>query len=217
MTQDAPSPFRDTDDAARRLAQDVIVAARLAALAVLDPTTGAPHVTRIAFGLAQDDIDLGVVGSHPGAQDRHPRRAFAWRSAEQRRSFGLPASFCLCRCSFCVPRRSALSRPARCLAWPSPKVSALCRFCRFFLCRLHPALCGFEWRFWQSISVERRRSHTGSNIKYRAATTARSISFCHTLLESGLKSGDPYVKSCSPCPSSPQGRSGGSDLTTRHN
>ncbi|KAB6718131.1 MULTISPECIES: pyridoxamine 5-phosphate oxidase [Roseobacteraceae] len=61
MTQDAPSPFRDTDDAARRLAQDVIGAARLAALAVLDPTTGAPHVTRIAFGLAQDGTWMTLI------------------------------------------------------------------------------------------------------------------------------------------------------------
>ncbi|AVW93259.1 pyridoxamine 5'-phosphate oxidase family protein [Celeribacter baekdonensis] len=61
MTQETTSPIRNTDDTARALAQDVITASRLAALAVLDPTTGAPHVTRIAFGLAQDGTWMTLI------------------------------------------------------------------------------------------------------------------------------------------------------------
>lgn len=43
-------PIRPTTDDARALAQDLIACARHAALGVIDPDTGAPHVSRIAFG-----------------------------------------------------------------------------------------------------------------------------------------------------------------------
>lgn len=42
--------LRPTDDDARALARDLIMRARHAALGVIDPDTGAPHVSRIAFG-----------------------------------------------------------------------------------------------------------------------------------------------------------------------
>lgn len=44
-------PLRETDDAARALARDLIRTARTAALAVSHPDTGAPYVSLIAFGL----------------------------------------------------------------------------------------------------------------------------------------------------------------------
>ena len=43
------SPLRPTDDAARALAARLVGEARLAALALVDPADGSPHVTRIAF------------------------------------------------------------------------------------------------------------------------------------------------------------------------
>lgn len=43
--------IRPTDEAARSLACDLLRAARHAALGTIDPDTGAPYVTRIAFGL----------------------------------------------------------------------------------------------------------------------------------------------------------------------
>jgi putative heme iron utilization protein len=45
------NPFHPADDAARAMAADLLRAARHAAVGVLHPQTGAPHVTRIAFGL----------------------------------------------------------------------------------------------------------------------------------------------------------------------
>ena len=47
---DRPDPIRPTDAEARRLAQDLIAAARFGALGVIDPDTGSPAVTRIALG-----------------------------------------------------------------------------------------------------------------------------------------------------------------------
>ncbi|GAB4388579.1 HugZ family pyridoxamine 5'-phosphate oxidase [Albidovulum sp.] len=44
----SPSPIRPTDDAARRLACSLIAEAHIAALAVLEPQTGWPFVSRIA-------------------------------------------------------------------------------------------------------------------------------------------------------------------------
>lgn len=50
MSTDAPSPIRPTDDEARALARSLIDQARFAALGVVDPDSGAPMVTRVAFG-----------------------------------------------------------------------------------------------------------------------------------------------------------------------
>lgn len=49
-TAERPDPIRPTDDEARRLAQELIAAARFGSLAVIDPETGSPAVTRIALG-----------------------------------------------------------------------------------------------------------------------------------------------------------------------
>ncbi|WP_319824383.1 HugZ family protein [Thalassovita sp.] len=43
-------PIRPTDDDARALARDLMAQARFAALAVTDPETGAPYVSRVALG-----------------------------------------------------------------------------------------------------------------------------------------------------------------------
>ncbi|MBW6418667.1 HugZ family protein [Celeribacter sp. PS-C1] len=61
MTKDSPSPIRPTDDDARGLARGLIQQARIAALAVLDPESGAPHVTRVAFGLGAKGQWLTLV------------------------------------------------------------------------------------------------------------------------------------------------------------
>jgi len=55
------NPIRPTDDAARALASELLRAARHAALGTLHPETGAPHVTRIAFGLDGRGAALTLV------------------------------------------------------------------------------------------------------------------------------------------------------------
>lgn len=44
-------PVRPADDEARAIARALVTGARTAALGVLDPATGAPFVSRVAFGL----------------------------------------------------------------------------------------------------------------------------------------------------------------------
>ncbi|WP_417268731.1 HugZ family protein [Celeribacter sp.] len=61
MTQDTLSPIRPTDDTARTLARDLIAQACIAALGVVDPDTGAPYVTRIAFGCGPDGELLTLI------------------------------------------------------------------------------------------------------------------------------------------------------------
>ena len=53
MAPDAPrrDPVRPADDGARDLAHRLMAGARHGALGVLDPGTGAPHVTRVAVGM----------------------------------------------------------------------------------------------------------------------------------------------------------------------
>lgn len=49
---DRTNPIRETDDEARVLARRLLHEAVTAALGVIDPDSGAPFVSRIAFGLA---------------------------------------------------------------------------------------------------------------------------------------------------------------------
>lgn len=63
MTKDSLPPIRPTDDEARNMARKLIAEARIASLAVLDPASGAPHVTRIAFGLSPQGTWLTLVSS----------------------------------------------------------------------------------------------------------------------------------------------------------
>ena len=58
---DKPSPIRETDDEARAIAAGLMRDARFAALGVIHPDTGAPHVTRIGFGLSPDGRPLTLV------------------------------------------------------------------------------------------------------------------------------------------------------------
>jgi len=56
-----PDPIRPTDDAARDLARGLIGEARFAALAVIDPSTSAPMVSRIAFATDQQGCPLTLI------------------------------------------------------------------------------------------------------------------------------------------------------------
>jgi putative heme iron utilization protein len=55
-------PIRPTDDEARALARALLAGARFGALAVIDPASGAPMVSRVAVG-AQDGWPLILVST----------------------------------------------------------------------------------------------------------------------------------------------------------
>lgn len=55
------TPLLDTDDAARKLARDLIARARFGALGVHDPDTGDPFVSRIAVGLDTECRPLTLI------------------------------------------------------------------------------------------------------------------------------------------------------------
>ena len=56
-----PQAIRETDDAARDLARDLLRAATHAALGVLDPDTGTPVVTRIALATGPGGAPVSLV------------------------------------------------------------------------------------------------------------------------------------------------------------
>lgn len=58
---DATDPIRETDDAARTLARGLIETARFGALAVIDPETGAPMVSRVAVVPGPGGAPLSLV------------------------------------------------------------------------------------------------------------------------------------------------------------
>lgn len=63
MTERPTDPIRPTDDDARALARDLIARARFAALAVIDPDTSAPMVTRIALVPGPDGAPLTLIST----------------------------------------------------------------------------------------------------------------------------------------------------------
>ncbi len=76
MATEKISPIRDIDDMARALARDLLERARTAAIAVIDPETGAPYVSRIAFGRAADGTCLALLSDlalHTRALRADPR------------------------------------------------------------------------------------------------------------------------------------------------
>lgn len=64
------SPIRPTDDGARQLARDLIDTARFAALAVTDPDTSTPSISRIALVTDPDGAPLTLI-SQLSAHTRH--------------------------------------------------------------------------------------------------------------------------------------------------
>lgn len=75
MSDRPKDPIRPTDDEARELARDLIAKARFAALAVIDPETGTPMVTRIALVPGPDGAPLTMISdlsSHTAALNQNP-------------------------------------------------------------------------------------------------------------------------------------------------
>ncbi|MBB4214535.1 hypothetical protein FHT79_001690 [Rhizobium sp. BK212] len=74
--KDQPSPLRETDDEARKLARVLLRSARHAAIAVLDPETGFPFASRV---LVATDIDgtpvilVSKLSAHTRALGSDPR------------------------------------------------------------------------------------------------------------------------------------------------
>jgi putative heme iron utilization protein len=69
-------PVRAADDEAQALARRLLTGARIAALAVIDPATGAPFVSRVAFGLGPGGEVLTLVSDlalHARALRADPR------------------------------------------------------------------------------------------------------------------------------------------------
>ncbi len=78
MTQPPTDPIRPTDDAARAMAQGLLTQARFAALAYLDPDSGAPGISRIALqtdAAGQPVTLVSGLAAHTRALAADPRAA----------------------------------------------------------------------------------------------------------------------------------------------
>ncbi|MGE7368021.1 HugZ family protein [Neorhizobium sp. NPDC001467] len=74
--QDKPSPIRETDDEARKLARRLLRGARYASLAVLDAESGFPAVSRALLGMDVDGVPVILVSAlagHTVALRNNPR------------------------------------------------------------------------------------------------------------------------------------------------
>lgn len=66
MPQDKPQVLRETDEEARRLARTLVRGARHVALAVLDPQTGFPSVSRVVAATDLDGVPVILASSLSG-------------------------------------------------------------------------------------------------------------------------------------------------------
>lgn len=76
--RDNATPIRETDDEARRQAATLLKDARTAALAVNEPGTGAPFVSRVGFGLSPTGTPITLISDlaqHTRALRDDPRAA----------------------------------------------------------------------------------------------------------------------------------------------
>ncbi|RUM22078.1 HugZ family protein [Rhizobium vallis] len=74
--KDQPSPLRETDDEARKLARVLLRSARYAAIAVLDPETGFPFASRVLLATDIDGAPVILVSrlsAHTKALTSDPR------------------------------------------------------------------------------------------------------------------------------------------------
>ncbi len=74
-----PDPHPGADGPAIGLARSLLADARFAALAVVDPQTGAPALSRIAIGLGADHLPLTLISSlssHHATLRANPNCAF---------------------------------------------------------------------------------------------------------------------------------------------
>lgn len=74
--KDKPNPIRETDDEARALARGLFNGARFVALAVIEPDTGFPMVSRVLMATDTDGAGVILVSSlsaHTRALDADPR------------------------------------------------------------------------------------------------------------------------------------------------
>ncbi|EJZ19766.1 pyridoxamine 5'-phosphate oxidase family protein [Rhizobium sp. Pop5] len=74
--KDQPSPLRETDDEARKLARVLLRSARYAAIAVIDPETGFPFASRVLLATDIDGAPVILVSrlsAHTKALAKDPR------------------------------------------------------------------------------------------------------------------------------------------------
>ena len=141
MPPDAPDPVRPTDDEARALARRLMEEARHGALGVLDPATGAPHVTRVAVGLA-DGAPLTLISAlshHTRALAADPRCSLLLGEPGPRGDpLTHPRLTLLARAAFVASDDPA--RPALRAGWLArhPKAKLYMDFADFAFVRLRP-------------------------------------------------------------------------------
>ena len=139
MAETRPDPVRPTDDEARALARRLMEGAQHGALGVLDPDTGAPHVTRVAVGVA-DGVPMTLISElshHTRALGADPRCSLLLGEPGDRGDpLTHPRLTLLARAAFVL--RDDPERPALREAWLArhPKAKLYVDFADFAFVRL---------------------------------------------------------------------------------
>jgi hypothetical protein len=138
---DKPSPLRETDDAARKLARVLLRSARYASLAVIDPQTGFPSVSRALTGTDVEGVPAILVSdlsAHTRALLQDPRASLLFGEPGKGDPLAHPRLTVQCRAESIVRDSPAHARiRARFLA-RHPKAQLYADFADFRFFRLSP-------------------------------------------------------------------------------
>ncbi|MBA4489763.1 pyridoxamine 5-phosphate oxidase [Paracoccus sp. S1E-3] len=138
-----PIPFRDLDQRARRLAQDMIASVRYAVLSVYDTAQDYPHLSRIAVQADMDGVPVALlseIATHTRLLNTTPRAALLIEAEPEAKGDAMAQARMTLQV---IARRLPAEGPehaARLARWlaNSPKARAYAELADFHFWRLEP-------------------------------------------------------------------------------
>ena len=158
MEADRPNTIRETDAEAIRLAKTLLRTARHGALAVLDPLTGAPMVSRVGTATDLDGAPLILVSglsSHTGAILADPRCSLLVGKAGKGDPLAHPRLTIGCRAVKLVRGEADQERARRRYLNRNPKAELYAGLGDFSFFRLEPEGASLNGGFGKAYLLER--------------------------------------------------------------
>ena len=144
-------PINATDDTARKLARKLIREARFGALAVTDPRTGSPYVSRVAMLGVEGHVFtlISTLSRHTAALQANPAcSVLIGEQGSKGDPLTHPRLTCMCTATLTDKQVSKT-------AWLEaiPKAKLYCDFSDFLMYRLTPSECDLNGGFGKAFNM----------------------------------------------------------------
>ncbi|WP_157018701.1 HugZ family pyridoxamine 5'-phosphate oxidase [Mesorhizobium xinjiangense] len=158
MSAEKKDLLRETDDAAIRQAKTLVRAARYAALAVLEPTTGVPFASRVATATDIDGTPLILVSAlsaHTGGLEADPRCSLLIGEPGRGDPLAHPRMTLICEAAKLERATPDHERARRRFLNRQPKAKLYVDFPDFALFRLEPQRASLNGGFGKAYALGR--------------------------------------------------------------